>query len=152
MRHPPPSTTAGRRANGACPPAMRACHKPTVLVPTAIATLIGNQRGVPAGSVSTCHASARMPNPRTEKPTAAGNDRRVTLPQPNASLDPSAKPMLVAIPTAAMIEPFSPNNSAARLDRILGASSSPIEPMAKQIAATGAMRPGLDGLTVIWDG
>ena len=57
--------------------------------------------------------------------------------------------MLVAIPTAAMIEPFSPSNSADRFDRILGAISSPIEPRAKQIAATGAMRPGLDSLRVI---
>src|SRR5262245_40073110 len=149
MRHPPPSTTAGRRANGACPPAMRAWHKPRVLVPTAIATLIGNQRGVPTGYISACHTSARMPNPRTERPTAVCNDTRVTLPQPNASLDPSAILMLVAIPTAAMIEPFSPKNSVARFDRILGASSSPIDAMAKHIADTGAMRPGLDSLTVI---
>src|SRR5262245_39351505 len=149
MRQPPKSTSAGRRASGAYPPAMRACHKPTVLVPTAIVTLIGNHRGVSAGSVSTCHASARIPNPRTERPTAVGNDARVTLPQPNVSLDPSAKPKLVAMPTAAMSAAVSPNNGATCLDETLGASNSPMEPMAKQIAATGDMRPGLESLTVI---
>jgi len=48
-----------------------------------------------------------------------------------------------------MIEPFSPNISEDRFDWILGFSSSPTEPRAKQIADTGAMRPGLDSLTVI---
>ena len=57
--------------------------------------------------------------------------------------------MLVAIPTAAMIEPLSPSTSADRLDAILGAITRPMEPSAKQIAPTGDMRPGLDSLTVI---
>jgi hypothetical protein len=52
--------------------------------------------------------------------------------------------MLAAIPAAAMSEPLSPNNSANRFDTILTCNSSPIEPRAKQIAVTGAMRPGLD--------
>jgi hypothetical protein len=43
-----------------------------------------------------------------------------------------------------MIEPVNPSNSEYRFDRILGSSSSSKEPKAKQIAATGAMRPGLD--------
>ena len=57
--------------------------------------------------------------------------------------------MVVAIPAAAMIEPFRPNISEDRFDWILGFSSSPTEPRAKQIADTGAMRPGLDSFTVI---
>jgi hypothetical protein len=57
--------------------------------------------------------------------------------------------MLLAIPTAAMIDPISPINSADRFDSTLGISSSPIEPKAKQTAATGAMRPGLESLTAI---
>jgi hypothetical protein len=57
--------------------------------------------------------------------------------------------MLLAIPTAAMIDPISPINSADRFERTLGTSNSPIEPKVKQIAAAGAMRPGLESLTAI---
>jgi len=52
--------------------------------------------------------------------------------------------MTVAIPAAAMIEPLSANNSSCRFESIRGTNIRLIEPRLKQIAATGAMRPGLD--------
>jgi hypothetical protein len=60
--------------------------------------------------------------------------------------------MVVAIPTAAMIEPFRPNISAALSERLFGINRRPIELIAKQIDAAGAIRPGLESLTVIYDG
>ena len=114
-----------------------------------MATLIGNQRGLPAWSASRCQASATMPLPSTQKPMAVFSARRVRLPQPKASLDPSANPMVDAIPTAARNEPLRPCTNAGRFDTILGAVISPMEKSAKQSAPTGDMRPGLDNLTVI---
>ena len=73
----------------------------------------------------------------------------MSVPQPKASLDPSAKPMAVAIPTAATIEPLRPNTSAARFDGIPEAITRPTALEAKQIAPTGDIRPGLDSLTVM---
>src|SRR5207253_6496240 len=136
--------TAGRSANGANPCPISACHTPTALVATAIATLIGSQRGVSAGSLSTRQASASMPTPRTQRPIAVDGGARVASRHPKASLDPNANAMLVAIPTAVIIEPISPNNSAYRFDRRVGVASSPIAAAAKLIAAGGNMRPGLD--------
>ena len=52
--------------------------------------------------------------------------------------------MIVAIPTAAMIEPTNTTTSAVRFDNPVRASSSAIELKAKQIAATAVMRAGLD--------
>ena len=50
---------------------MSACHKPTAPVATPIATLIGSQRGVPAGSVSTLPGQRHHAEPQdAQKPTA----------------------------------------------------------------------------------
>jgi hypothetical protein len=54
--------------------------------------------------------------------------------------------MIVDIPPAAIREPTIANISSCRLEGILGKNISAIEPKPKQIAATGAMRPGLDDL------
>src|ERR1044072_2628364 len=123
---------------------MSACHNPAVLVATTIATLIGSQRGGPMRSFSTYQASESIPKPKARRPTDAVSDMRVSFLQPKASLDPNAKVMHVTIPAAAMIEPFSPNNREYRFDNTRGSSSSIMEHSAKQTAATGAIRPGLD--------
>ena len=83
-----------------------------------------------------------MPLPSTQKPMAVFSARRVRLPQPKASLDPSANPMVDAIPTAARIEPLRPCTNAGRFDTILGAVISPMEPRAKQSAADRRHAPG----------
>ena len=66
--------------------------------------------------------------------------------------DPSAKPIQLATPTAATIEPSIASSNPARGDGGRALSMRPADASMKQMAAVGAIRPGLEVMTVTYAG